>query len=336
MWGDVDDLGGDQAQRAVRNRGCEPVLNLRCHPVPVDVPPGARVLEKALPGAGRKLAPEPPGEGANSVDDAAPIAAFCVMGVDPVAQPAQQSAGAGRKRNFRLIDAQRLDAAMCPRQQPAARNRDDWSAMAFAQSRQNEVDHGETSAENEERRVPGDTRTGVGRPGISITGEWRVTGIVTRRKNSDVAGQPCAICKSDHDAVPTFADRDTFVVYQGEGARTSFLCDQRLDQTLDIIAKDPTRYEAIGVGGAKVARGEPAHEMIGILGQGAHIARPHVEQVIGIAGVIGETAADLRLPLDQRDPERCAAPTQQLISEQNAAGAAADDNRVPLGHAMTP
>ena len=96
------------------------ILSSTSGAMPVDLPPGAGVFEKALPGAWWKLAPELLGEGTQSVDHAAPVAAFCAMGVDAIAQPAQQSTGAGAKRDLRLIDPLRLDPAVCPRQQSAA------------------------------------------------------------------------------------------------------------------------------------------------------------------------------------------------------------------------
>jgi hypothetical protein len=76
--------------------------------------------------------------------------------------------------------------------------------------------------------------------------------------------------------------------------------------------------------------------MIWILWLGAHVGGADVEQVFRIAGVIGQSAPNFRTPFDQRHPKRPACQTQQLIREEYAARAAADNDRMPLDHLTQP
>src|ERR1700739_1309859 len=64
----------------------------------------------------------------------------------------------------------------------------------------------------------------------------------------------------------------------------------------------------------------------------AHVGGAHVEQMVGISGMIGEPTPYFRTLLDQRDPKRRAAKTQQMIGEQHAACAAADNYRITPDH----
>ncbi|WP_291738671.1 hypothetical protein [Bradyrhizobium sp.] len=61
--------------------------------------------------------------------------------------------------------------------------------------------------------------------------------------------------------------------------------------------------------------------------------------MIGISGVIGDAAADVRALLDQRDAKTADRLVQQLVGQQDAAGAAADnDDMSAIGtrHAVAP
>jgi len=68
--------------------------------------------------------------------------------------------------------------------------------------------------------------------------------------------------------------------------------------------------------------------MIRLVGEGAHIAGADVQQMIGTAGEVGDSAPDLRAFLDQGDAQLAGRIAQQMTREQRAAGAAADDNDI--------
>jgi hypothetical protein len=71
--------------------------------------------------------------------------------------------------------------------------------------------------------------------------------------------------------------------------------------------------------------------MVGIIGECAHISCPHIKQVLGIAGVISEAAPDVGPLFDQRHAKIGAWLLQQLIGQQDAASAPADDDRASRG-----
>src|SRR5215472_13937762 len=70
---------------------------------------------------------------------------------------------------------------------------------------------------------------------------------------------------------------------------------------------------------------EPVEEIVRPIGKGAHIARPDIEQVPGIAGGIGEPAAELGAALDQIDLVLGLGLAKEMDSEQRAAESGSDD-----------
>ena len=83
--------------------------------------------------------------------------------------------------------------------------------------------------------------------------------------------------------------------------------------------------EAVRVGRDLALRDQPAPEMIGIVGEAAHIGGAHVEEMAGIVGRIGEAATEIGAPLDDRDRDSPGIAAQEMGRHQRAAGAAADD-----------
>ncbi|OEO32119.1 hypothetical protein VW23_000855 [Devosia insulae DS-56] len=81
--------------------------------------------------------------------------------------------------------------------------------------------------------------------------------------------------------------------------------------------------EAFGFGYQSVVT-EPAPEVIGIIGIGAHARGGDVQHMVELAGRIGDAAAEARALLDQRDADIGGA-AQQVRGERHAAGATADD-----------
>src|SRR5580700_5200048 len=69
--------------------------------------------------------------------------------------------------------------------------------------------------------------------------------------------------------------------------------------------------------------------MVGIVRQRTHIGSADIQDMFGIARVIGGTTTDLGPSLDQRDAKPEFRILQKLIGEQHAARTAADDDRMP-------
>jgi hypothetical protein len=66
--------------------------------------------------------------------------------------------------------------------------------------------------------------------------------------------------------------------------------------------------------------------MIGIVRKCAHIGGADIEQMTGIGGAIGDAAADFVPLLHERDAHAAGWIAEKMTGEQNAAGAAADDD----------
>jgi hypothetical protein len=71
--------------------------------------------------------------------------------------------------------------------------------------------------------------------------------------------------------------------------------------------------------------------MIGLIRQRAHICCSYIEQVVVVAGVIGQSASEMRMFLDQCHAKVRGWIAKQLIGEQNAARTPADDDRLSRG-----
>jgi hypothetical protein len=98
--------------------------------VTVNVPPGARVLEEPFAGSARHGAPDRLHVWAEAVYDASPISAALNFIARSRAKPTQKRSEPYRRRQFRLRDLRRLDAAMGSREKTAPREGDNGSAMA--------------------------------------------------------------------------------------------------------------------------------------------------------------------------------------------------------------
>ena len=124
------------------------------------------------------------------------------------------------------------------------------------------------------------------------------------------------------------AKRRRFVGHQVQVSTTAKPRDRVLQQMLDIGAIDLAAHE--GAGEATLACGlllcfwqrrEPAHEMVGLVGEGAHVLDAHVQQMARVSGRIGSALAQPRCPFDEIDPIVPAAAPQQMQSDEHAAEA---------------
>ncbi len=250
-----------------------------------------------------------------------------------MAEPAQQFAGAGAVGNVSLRDAQGIGAAMGFRQQAAPRHGDDRSPMPVVQQGQHVIDHGQPGAQQQHGCVLVDAGGGRRRPGIGVAGEGGQHGVMAGGEDCDIPRMARAVRQRRLDAAGAFIQRDAFALHDGEARRRAVVrrARERRDQACDVVPVDAPGHEAEGIRTKRrlrCARGEPAPEMVGIVRQRAHVRHPHIQQVVRIAGVVGEPAADLRPLFNQGHAEAARRIAQQLMRQQHAAGAAPDDDRV--------
>src|SRR5256885_780037 len=72
-----------------------------------------------------------------------------------------------------------------------------------------------------------------------------------------------------------------------------------IEQLAQIGAIGETRDEGLrGAGDAALV--EPANEMTGVVGEGAHVGRADIEEVRRMGGTEGEPSAGFAMPIDQR------------------------------------
>ena len=71
-------------------------------------------------------------------------------------------------------------------------------------------------------------------------------------------------------------------------------------------------------------RSQPPPEMIGVVGESAHIRRPDVQSMTLVFGRVSEPASDLRAWFDQRKTNGVAGESQEMRGHQGAARAASE------------
>ena len=132
----------------------------------------------------------------------------------------------------------------------------------------------------------------------------------------------------EQQAVFERAKRRRLVGNQVQVATTPQPRDRVLEEMLDIGAIDLAAHE--GAGEATLARGlplclrercQPAHEMVGLVGERAHVLDAHVQQMARVCGRIGSALAQPRRTLDEVDPIVPAAAPQQMQGHEHAAEA---------------
>ena len=183
---DLKEMAGQDSQLAALLQRSDLRFDLRRHSVAVNVPPGARVFEKPSAGSARHGAPDRLHMWAQTINDASPISAVLNFNARSGAKPMQKRSEPRRRRRFRLRDWRGLDAAMGLREKTAPREGDNGSTMAGLAQRNRGVDHRQSGAQNQDRRI----RRGVPRtrvlPGAH---EWRIErfgGFVSAAQNRHI------------------------------------------------------------------------------------------------------------------------------------------------------
>jgi hypothetical protein len=144
------------------------------------------VFEEPLAGSARHGAPDRLHVWAETVNDASPISGVLHFIARSRPKPTQKRSKPRRRRQFRLRDWRRLDAAMGLREKAAPREGDNRSPMAGLAQRNRGVDHRQSRAQNQNRPIRGGVpRTRI-LPGAH---EWRIErfgGFVSTAQNGHV------------------------------------------------------------------------------------------------------------------------------------------------------
>jgi RNase P/RNase MRP subunit p29 len=115
-------------------------------------------------------------------------------------------------------------------------------------------------------------------------------------------------------------------------AQATVRADRRLmEQAVQIAAVLAPSDESLSL--ALSLGRQPLGEVIGLIGQGAHVSCSTIEQVGGIAGRVSDALCEGVALLDQGDP-RALVP-KEVDRQECARKAGPDDGHVPLGRAGT-
>ena len=108
-----------------------------------------------------------------------------------------------------------------------------------------------------------------------------------------------AVRGSDAPAVVPAIQRAGLGADQGQALGR--VLQRRVQQGLQIVAIDAAGDEAV-LGAPRRLFRQPVGQMPRPVGKGAHIVQAHVQQMLGVAGVIGRAGPEHAAPLDQRHP----------------------------------
>ena len=103
------------------------------------------------------------------------------------------------------------------------------------------------------------------------------------------------------------------------------LSETVFDQAAQVAAVDQARNKAKAILAPMAVRAQPIPEMIGIVGESAHVRRPDVQAMAVVFGLVSEPAADLRAGFYQGEANPVAGAFQEMRRHQGAARAASDD-----------
>ena len=103
------------------------------------------------------------------------------------------------------------------------------------------------------------------------------------------------------------------------------LSETIFDQAAKVAAIDQARNKAKAVLAPMAVRSQPPPEMIGVVGESAHVRRPNVQSMTLVFGRVSEPAADLRAWFDQSKTNGVAGQSQEMRGHQGAARPASDN-----------
>jgi len=288
----------------------------------VDVPIGAGVAQEPALLLETHGLPESLRVRAQHIDRRAPISAVHLEATRQRTQPMQQPREVLPERNLRRRESARnRHRAMGVRQQAAARDGDNRTAMSPPFQRQRHIDHRQTGADDQYRRLDGEAVERTRRPRLlGRDAADRRLDLVAGRQHDPVDAQRRARGEAQRHGGGAFAHRDDGISDVADVARGDGLAAD----IGDIIAIGPARNETERRR-ALAASTQPTDEMLRIVREGAHVGDPHVEQMPRIGGRIGEPGTDRLRRIDHQDVDALSpqAPSD-LCGDENAGRSTAD------------
>ena len=205
--------------------------------------------------------------------------------------------------------------------------------MVLLQQRDDHIHHGEAAAHQKHPRVGLEIGRRRRAPGIGDI----AAGIALRRKIAD--GQrhgidviAAAAAGLEAESLSARMQGDRLIGDEKEPVGALRAPDLASQDMLDIGAIELARGEGQAIladadlGPFVLGQGaQPVEEMIRLIGERAHIARAHVQEMMGIAGRIGEAATEARAALDEIDAIVGRGAAQQMDRQQRSAEAGTDD-----------
>src|SRR5580693_4283270 len=181
-----------------------------------------------------------------TVNDASPISAASHLIARSRAKPMQNRSERRRRRQFRLRDWRDINAAMSLRKKTAPREGDNWPKMAGLAQRNRGVDHRQSGAQNQNRRI----RRGVPRtrvlPGAHERRLERFRGLVSAAQNRHIEDSGLTPGKAKGDGAVALAKARDGLAKPTQAPRLG-LSETLFDQAAEVAAIDQARNKAKAV-----------------------------------------------------------------------------------------
>jgi len=201
------------------------------------------------------------------------------------------------------------DGGMGAGQQAAARDCTNLAAMAAVEQRDHHIDHGEACPDQQDGGIRVERGDDIEVPGVRGAARRRAFGRKIPHRQGDRIDvvMPSA---GHRDAITRRCgmQRHHLIGDEVEPMRAIGTPDLPRQDVLDIGAVERARDEGQAIGrridrAALLLRqiADPVEEVIRTIGEGAHIVGTDVQEMPGIAGGIGQAAAELRAALDEID-----------------------------------
>ncbi|MNX97507.1 hypothetical protein D3C86_1298770 [compost metagenome] len=313
---DIADAPGADGQAVLGDQPVQFGGDLGGDAVAVNVPPGAQMAQEAGAfGLGRRT-PQVKRDRAIALHEPAPAVGLRQPPRDRQTHGQRTAQGLGGQ-----VDRRVVMWSVRPGQEAAPRHRRRPAAPALAGKRQQDIDHGQASAEDQDIVVAADGRQGVGRPGVGDDAPAFASRGGARRR---VAGGQDDGAPLD----PLSRGKDHGLALYGEDGAVH-AADQagmgdlgRAQPVADIEAVEAARREAVGIGPVGMMRPQPVDEVAGLVRRGAHAPGADVQPVRVILRGVGDARTEGVAALDQ--DRRLSALGQP--GRQHGAGKAAADN----------
>ena len=130
--------------------------------------------------------------------------------------------------------------------------------------------------------------------------------------------------EAEGDGAVALAQTRNDVAKPTQASRIS-LSQTILDQAAQVAAVDRAGDKTKAILAPMAVRSQPIPEMIGIVGESAHVRSPDVKTMTLVLGRISEPTADLLAGFDESDTNCVARAFEEMSGHQRAARAAADN-----------